>query len=181
MKKTKKTIAMLIIMLVYFQCISMNLQSHKNQNIIITPPPDTIVTYIEDMNLVEPLDTIINNYKIHFYAIKDTGYTVKKVLFKNTLDIENYKNFKIFIEIKKDSNIIYHQYLNKDTFITILKGDLQKMHLNNFRFRGFENDIFKFEISFCIPDTDICYFIAIHINTSGNMKFEEIFYEFEDE
>lgn len=181
MKKTKKTIAILIIMLVYFQCISMNLQYHKNQNFFITSPPDTIESYYENTHIIEPLDTIINNYKVHYYAVKDTGYIINYSYSDYNVIKNYYPNYKLFLEITKDGNIIYHQYIFKENFKIIIKNDIAKMALTGFWFENFEKDIFNFKISICVPDTDICYFIAIYINTSGDMKFEEIFYEFEDE
>jgi len=129
------------------------------------------------------IDTIISNYNIS-YLIRDNDDIISRqaVTSKGDSILLEYADRSVFISLTYNGQaILSNKEINKQTFASIIpKNEIKQYQLWLFYIKKVEVEGVLFNVNICMPDTDICYFIALYIAKSGDFTISKI-EQYEDE
>lgn len=122
-------------------------------------------------------DSIIGNYHILFKTIENgqvvTTYPVTDGKGRDTV---YYASQDVILSIRKGGNdIVSRKTIQLNDFKTFIpKEEISKFNLSNFSIKEVRDNEIAFDLSFCIPETDIYYPFELIIFDNGNFKITEI-------
>jgi len=156
--------------------------SNNNRN-------DTIVTSLKNnkskiyhFDTVEA-DTIIGDYHI-FYKIQDDNQVIATypIIDGKGQDTAYYANREVVLTISKEgkSILLNRKIKRKDFSSYIPKNEISKYCISYFRIVSVNPNEIKLSISFCVPDTDVCYWFELYITNDGKITIKEIVEEESD-
>jgi len=128
------------------------------------------------------VDTIIRDFHIS-YTIQDNDDIISRqsITCEGDSILLEYADRSVFLNlICNGQTILSNKEINKQTFKSIISKDkIEEFQLWFFGIKEVEDEGVLFNINICIPDTDMCYFLALHISKKGNFLVSEI--EMEEE
>lgn len=75
---------------------------------------------------------------------------------------------------KNGKDILLNRKIQRDDFATFIpKNEISNYSLSNFSIKEVRNNETVFYISFCIPETDICYLFELIVSDNGSFKIKE--------
>jgi hypothetical protein len=91
-------------------------------------------------------------------------------------------NINKFADINKDGkDILLNRKIQQDDFRAFIpEKEIVRYSLSYFSIREARNNEIVFEISFCVPDTDVCYWFELIVSDNGDVKINEIIVEESD-
>ena len=126
---------------------------------------------IVKMNLNYPVMVLNNRSAV---AVKDVTDNLKADL---TWDNSN----KIATINKDGKDILLNRKIQRDDFRAFIpEKEIVRYSLSYFSIREARNNEIVFEISFCVPDTDVCYWFELIVSDNGDVKINEIIVEESD-
>ena len=172
--------------LVVFITSCKNSETKKVATNNITVSKDTIDTIMAKPEQKQPLvnDTIIHESPIHVDTIINK-YHISYTVQDNDDAISNdnmrtvFAGREVFLEIKHDGKRILNQKINRTFFSSYIPSqEMEKYNICNFCLERVEKDnTLTFEISVCMPDSDIFYPFELNVSSNGNIKIKEIYLE----
>ena len=153
-----------LILSMLFSC---NRTEQKKTNNLV-PKEDTIAIKV---------DTIIGSFHIT-YTIRDNDNVVSRqsITSKGDSILLEYADRSVFLDlICNGQTILSNQEINRQTFKSIIpKDEIEEFQLWFFGIKKVDDEGVLFNVNICIPDTDICYFIALHISKNGDFIVSQI-------
>ena len=123
------------------------------------------------------VDSIVGNYHV-LYKTQDNGRVVTKyrIIDGKGKDTVYYANGDVVLTINKDGkDILLNRKIQRDDFRAFIpEKEIAKYSLSNFSIREVRDNEITFDISFCIPDTDIYYPFELVVSDNGSIKINEI-------
>lgn len=124
----------------------------------------------------ENVDSIIGSYHV-LYKTQDNGQTVTYPITDGKEgNTEYYACGDVILTINKDGkDILLNRKIQRDDFRAFIpEKEIAKYSLSNFSIREVRDNEITFDISFCIPDTDIYYPFELVVSDNGSIKINEI-------
>jgi hypothetical protein len=131
------------------------------------------VIHYESVNV----DSIIGNYHV-LYKTQDNGQVVTTypITYGKGKDTVCYACEDIILTIvKDDKDIVLNRKIQRDDFRAFIpEKEISNYSLSNFSIKETRNNEIAFDISFCIPETDIYYQFELIVSDNGSIKVNEI-------
>ncbi|WP_319504365.1 DUF4738 domain-containing protein [Bacteroides graminisolvens] len=125
----------------------------------------------------ENVDSIIGSYHV-LYKTQDNGQVVTTypITDGKGQDTVYYACGDVILTINKDGkDILLNRKIQRDDFRAFIpEKEIAKYSLSNFSIREVRDNEITFDISFCIPDTDIYYPFELVVSDNGSIKINEI-------
>ena len=128
------------------------------------------------------VDSIVGNYHV-LYKTQDNGQVVTYPITDGKEKYtECYANGDVVLTINKDGkDILLNRKIQRDDFRAFIpEKEIVRYSLSYFSIREARNNEIVFEISFCVPDTDVCYWFELIVSDNGDVKINEIIVEESD-
>ena len=129
------------------------------------------------------VDSIVGNYHV-LYKTQDNGRVVTKyrIIDGKGKDTVYYANGDVVLTINKDGkDILLNKKIQRNDFRTFIpEKEIVNYILSNFSIREVKDNEIAFDISFCIPDTDIYYPFEFIVSDNGSIIINEIIVEESD-
>ncbi|WP_081698283.1 DUF4738 domain-containing protein [Bacteroides graminisolvens] len=129
------------------------------------------------------VDSIIGRYHV-LYKTQDNGQVVTKypIIDGKGKDTVYYACRDMILTINKDGkDILLNRKIQQDDFRAFIpEKEIVRYSLSYFSIREARNNEIVFEISFCVPDTDVCYWFELIVLDNGDVKINEIIVEESD-
>ncbi len=122
---------------------------------------DTVAGDFHVSYKVQDDDQVITTYPITDGKGRDTAY---------------YANREVVINVGKGGkNILSERKIRKLDFSSYIpQKEISKYCISYFKVESINSNGVTFSISFCIPDTDVCYWFEGHITNNGQIKIKEV-------
>ena len=130
----------------------------------------------------ENVDSIIGSYHV-LYKTQDNGQIVTYPITDGKEgNTEYYACGDVILTINKDGkDILLNRKIQRDDFRAFIpEKEIVRYSLSYFSIREARNNEIVFEISFCVPDTDVCYWFELIVSDNGDVKINEIIVEESD-
>jgi len=122
-------------------------------------------------------DSIVGSYHI-LYRSQENGkiVTTYPITDGKGKDTVCYTCQDVVLTITKNGkDILLNRKMQRDDFeIFIPKNEISNYSLSNFSIKEVRNSETVFDISFCIPETDICYLFELIVSDNGSFKIKEV-------
>ena len=128
------------------------------------------------------VDSIIGSYHV-LYKTQDNGQIVTYPITDGKEgNTEYYACGDVILTINKDGkDILLNRKIQRDDFRAFIpEKEIVRYSLSYFSIREARNNEIVFEISFCVPDTDVCYWFELIVLDNGDVKINEIIVEESD-
>lgn len=121
-------------------------------------------------------DTVIDHYHIKYLVCDNDEIIVSyPIIDGKGLDTAYYYGREVIIDIMWKQDVILHQTINKTLFTRyISQQNLPQYSISYFCIKNVNNDEVTFNVSICIPETDICYWFDLHVNRKGELTVVDI-------
>lgn len=171
-----------LILFMLFSC-SKTAQRNTNNQKSIKDSINQIVSgnIIEKKNITHfntiEIDTVMGDFRIS-YIIRDNNNVISRqsITSKGDSILLEYADRSVFLDIVyNEQTILSNKEINKDTFKSIIiENEIKQYQLWFFGIKRVEEEGILFNVNICIPDTDMCYLIALYISKNGNFIISEI-------
>ncbi len=125
----------------------------------------------------ENVDSIIGSYHV-LYKTQDNGQVVTTypITDGKGQDTVYYACGDVILTINKDGkDILLNRKIQRDDFRAFIpEKEIVKYSLCYFSIREVIDNEITFDISFCVPDTDVCYWFELVVSDNGSIKINEI-------
>lgn len=129
------------------------------------------------------VDTIIGDIHIS-YKIQDDNQVIATypITDGKGQDTAYYANREIVLTISKEGkNIFSDRKIERTDFISYIpQNEISKYCISYFKIASVSPNDISFSISFCVPDTDVCYWFELHITNDGQTTIKEVVEEESD-
>ena len=178
-----------LMILVVFVTSCNNSETKKVATSNITVSKDTVDTIMAKPEQKQPLvndtiiyespihvDTIINKYHIS-YTVQDND----EVIITNGGTV--FAGREVLLEIKYDGKNILNRKIDRTDFSSYIPSkEIKNYSIYYFGLERVEKDnTLTFEVSVCIPDTDISYEFELNVSSNGSIQTKEIYLEIEED
>lgn len=123
------------------------------------------------------VDSVIGNYRV-LYKTQDNGQivTTYPITDGKGKDTVCYATSDIILTINKNGkNIISNRKILRDDFRSFIpEKEISNYRISNFSIKEVKNNEIVFDMSFCIPETDICYQFELIVSDNDNIKINEV-------
>lgn len=136
--------------------------------------PKKISFFIEESSRK---DTIIDHFHIE-YTIRENNELIPCAPYRDNPPEYYAIGQEVILNIKYMQKEIFNKVITRDFFASYIKERFNWYAFNRFELLKVEKECSIFEISFCMPDSDVCYFFEINVNAEGKYKIKEIIEEY---
>ncbi|MBE6284389.1 MAG: DUF4738 domain-containing protein [Mediterranea massiliensis] len=131
----------------------------------------------------EIVDSVIGNFRLKYRIYENEDRLPssnpsigEKVYYFVGSDIE--------LSVDYNEKNVLNRLIKKDTFEDYFLGygiDIAKYSISSLSILSVEKEVLNLELQICIPDTDLCCYFILKIDSEGIVKVEEIFNDFESD
>lgn len=122
-------------------------------------------------------DTTINNYSVS-YLIQNNKDVIATypIIDGKGLDTVYYSGSEVLLSIEYQSDKILQKKINRDFFQSYIpKEEIEKYSIYYFGLDKVDNnERLVFNISVCVPETDICYWFELFVSNKGNIEIKDV-------
>ncbi|MDR1592542.1 MAG: DUF4738 domain-containing protein [Prevotellaceae bacterium] len=126
---------------------------------------------------VVTVDTVIGDYRIVYQHQNDNQIVATYLITDGKgKDTVYYANQEILLNIyKENTSVLSNRKIKRENFFSYIpQNEITKYCLTYFQPENVSSDNIVFSISFCIPDTDVCYWFELTVNTNGQIQIKEL-------
>ena len=157
-------------------CKQQNKEVDSEQKVVQLEKKQVVKSNLKEIHKDDIIvDTLISNFNVK-YSIKSsndlvTTYPISDGKGQDTIYYAD-RNINLSVSFN-NKNLYNNKELDKSDFNF---GEKERYYLNYFRIQQITSTLAIFKVSFCMPDTDICYEFELNISKKGKVEINEVIY-----